>query len=339
MLFNNRNRIINAGCGGNIVLLEFNTKNYKSFVDEIRFSMIPSTRQTGLDYSIFSEKIGNKNYKGLCSSVVYGPNAAGKTNIIGAMDTMKSIVKRGTIQNSEKKHSANIAASALELIPNCENSEPLPTEFHIKFIENNLLIEYCICAKLGKFMDFNAKREITKECLSVNGKRVFVREKDLELNFTKDIIPFLNSSNLTVNDRKILDIARNSLASTELFLNNGFKNIFAKNLANLILNWFNDKLIIVYSSYAVQSTLSGLDGDGIYVEKTITEAAKLFGINSNDLGYKSTNQGNDIVLCSIFKNKKIAIPSMFFESYGTIRFVNEFPFILSSLAKGLRGSF
>ena len=45
-------------------------------------------------------------------------------------------------------------------------------------------------------------------------------------------------------------------------------------------------------------------------------------------------EGDDIVLCSIFKDKKIAIPAEIFESYGTIRFINEFPLIIKALIDG-----
>ena len=76
------------------MLLEFKFKNYKSFVEETTFSMMPAPKQTGLDYSLLKEKIGRNNYKGLCSAVIYGPNAAGKTNIIAAMETLSYCFKR-----------------------------------------------------------------------------------------------------------------------------------------------------------------------------------------------------------------------------------------------------
>ena len=77
------------------MLLDFKVKNYKSFQQEVSFFMIPAPKQKGLDYSVFEKKIDNKRKKAICSSVIYGPNAAGKTNIIGAMDTMRAIVLRG----------------------------------------------------------------------------------------------------------------------------------------------------------------------------------------------------------------------------------------------------
>ena len=95
------------------MLLEFKTKNYKSFVEEASFSMVAAPKQKGLDYSLMKTKIKGKEIKGLSSSVIYGPNAAGKTNIIGAMDVLRAIVLRGNIRNSEEKSSPNPAAAAL----------------------------------------------------------------------------------------------------------------------------------------------------------------------------------------------------------------------------------
>ena len=76
----------------NYLLLEFKTINFKSFLDEMSFKMTPAPKQKGLDYSILESKVGKKKYKVLCSAVIYGPNASGKTNIIGAMDVFKAIV-------------------------------------------------------------------------------------------------------------------------------------------------------------------------------------------------------------------------------------------------------
>ena len=66
------------------MLLEFKTKNYKSFSDEADLVMTAAPKQKGLDYSLCREKIKGKEIRGLSTSVLYGPNASGKTNIIGA---------------------------------------------------------------------------------------------------------------------------------------------------------------------------------------------------------------------------------------------------------------
>ena len=40
------------------MLLEFRAKNYKSFVDEVYFSLSPAPKQNGLDYSIITKSVG-----------------------------------------------------------------------------------------------------------------------------------------------------------------------------------------------------------------------------------------------------------------------------------------
>ena len=118
------------------MLLSFTVSNYKSFKQSNTLSMVPAPKQKGLDYSICKEKIGKTSYKALCSTVMYGPNASGKTNIIGAMDTFRAIVLRGNIRNSEEQASPNAAAYSLELIPNKDISAPVTMA--IEFINNGV---------------------------------------------------------------------------------------------------------------------------------------------------------------------------------------------------------
>ena len=178
------------------MLLEFKTKNYRSFKDTTTFSMQPAPKQTGLDYSVQTEQIVQKEgklkeIKGLCSAVIYGPNAAGKTNLIGAMDTMRAIVLRGNIQNASEHSSPNEASYSLELIPNnwCEKA---CTEFSIRFTESNLLIEYTLKLDLGNFLEADYPRRIVEERLSVNDKLIFARGKTLEVFLLAPIKKYVN---------------------------------------------------------------------------------------------------------------------------------------------------
>mgnify|MGYP002531085130 FL=1 len=129
------------------MLLNFTVKNYKSFRDENIFSMVPAPKQKGLDYSICCEKIKRKNVKALCSAVMYGPNASGKTNIIGAMDTFRAIVLRGNIRNSKEQKSPNAAAYSLELIPNKDSDEPVVMS--IEFVDGGIKFGYSMTLDLG----------------------------------------------------------------------------------------------------------------------------------------------------------------------------------------------
>ena len=316
------------------MLLEFKTKNYKSFADEMTFSLSPAPKQKGLDYSIQNEKIGSHNYKGLCSAVIYGPNASGKTNIVGAMDTMRAVVLRGNIKNTDVSISANPASSNLELVPNCDLKAE-PTSFSIKFIDSGLLIEYSFSVMLGEFLDKNFSREIIAEQLCVNGKLIFSRGEHLTIELPNVVKSYLNDGIKKVT-QTMVQIAESSVNKEELFLNNGFKTIFAQKLVSVILNWMDNKFMVIYRSDAVQTLrkFANPKANTIYVEKTLTDAAKVFGVDSNALGYKTLSDGDDVELYSIFADKKMAISAECFESYGTVRFINEFPLVIKAFLKG-----
>lgn len=316
------------------VLLEFKTKNYKSFVDEMVFSMTPAPKQKGLDYSILKMPVGKKKCKGLSTAVIYGPNASGKTNIIGAMDALREIILRGSIHNG-MPNSPNIAAAALELIPNCRGIKD-STEFYIKYADNGLLVEYYIKADLGSFLDADYKRKILAEKLSVNEKLVFLRDEDVVVELPSVIKEFVNKS-IKRKTPKMLELAKDSLSDTELFFTNGFKSIYAQELVKKIMDWFVHKFIVVYRADDLRFIKKFVDpkSNAIYVEKTLTDAAKEFGITASALGYKTVGDkgGDDAVLFSLLNENK-AIPAEMFESYGTIRFINEFPLVIFTLLNG-----
>lgn len=316
------------------MLLQFKAENFKSFLDEMDFSMTPAPKQKDLEYSILEHKIGNKTYKGLCSAIIYGPNASGKTNIISAMDVFKEIVLKGNIRNSDELRSPNISEGKLELIPNNLNRYPKPTKFYIRFVEGELLVEYELKIDLGLFLDRNYQRKIEFESLRINDKTIYERTDRIEFFNLKSIEKYLITE-FRENEDSAKAIARNNLNETELFLTNGFKMMFSSKIVSFILEWFEEKFIVIYRADAaeIKSKLDNTEGGKIFINRTTNDAAKLFGINSNALGYVVPEDGREPQLCSIFKDNGVAIPAKHFESYGTVRFINIFPLILKALVE------
>lgn len=317
------------------MLLQFKAENFKSFLDEMDFSMTPAPKQKDLEYSILEHKIGNKTYKGLCSAIIYGPNASGKTNIISAMDVFKEIVLKGDIRNSDELRSPNISEGKLELIPNNLNRYPKPTKFYIRFVEGELLVEYELKIDLGLFLDRNYQRKIEFESLRINDKTIYERTDRIEFFNLKSIEKYLITE-FRENEDSAKAIARNNLNETELFLTNGFKMMFSSKIVSFILEWFEEKFIVIYRADAteIKRKLDNTKGGKIFISRTTNDAAKLFGINSNALGYVVPEDGGEPQLCSIFKDNGVAIPAKHFESYGTVRFINIFPLILKALVEG-----
>ena len=315
------------------MLLEFRVKNYKSFKEELIFSLTPVLKEEKLKYSILKEKIGEKEYNGLSTSVIYGPNASGKSNIIGAMDTFKRIILRGNIYNSQNRETSNIAAEMLELIPNNGFIEKFPISFFIKFIEKGLLIEYNISIDIGEFLESaDYDRKIIEESLKINNFEIYNRKNGLEIKEINTIKDYL------VNDFKenkdgITTIAKNNLNSEELFLMNGFKTMFSSKLVAIISEWLNNKFIIIYRADFLQASYTGnnvVDD----LENEINKVAEEFGRGSNKLKYYRNEKSQRVMLYSILEKNKKRIPAELFESYGTIRFINIFPFILKIFLNG-----
>lgn len=319
------------------MLIEFKTENYKSFKEEICFSMISTPKQTGLDYSITKIKFPGikKILKVLCSSVVYGANASGKTNVIGAMDTFRSIVLRGNIKNPEEKNNFNPASDVLELIPNNKYESPKPVKFSITFTVDNILIQYNLNIDLGTFLDADYKRKIDLEELKINNEIIFHREKELMVNIPKFIFPYLTNKNCSIFEQ-INQIATDSLNPEELFLTNGFKIIFSQKLVNIIMDWFANKFMVICRADSMKLVTKFADPrkKTIYVEQTTNKAAELFGVTANEIGYVVDDENSEPKLCTILKDKKTILPAEIFESYGTIRFINMFPLVIRAIQTG-----
>ena len=314
-----------------IMLLEFKGRNYKSFKDEFVFSLIP-TGKKGLDYSIMEKQIDRKKYKGLSSAVIYGPNASGKTNIISAMDTFKKIILRGHINNITDSD-INASANNLELIPNVHSDGP--TFFEIKFTTENYFVDYSLEIDLGSFLDEKYERKVVSENLIINNKSVFNRSfQKIEVSNTK----YLNKKTRNNNIFTIAnEIANYSAKETDIFLTNGFKTIFNSKLVSEITNWFENNLKIFIRADAIRANpfINNHKQLDYFFDKHIDDALNEFGVHNSKVAYKA-EENNETRLVSIIevKNSIRAIPADFFESYGTQRFINEFPLILSAFKNG-----
>jgi len=76
------------------MLIRFTVENFLSFKERVEFSMIPGKGRKLSHHLIKREK--NKDISVLKTGVLYGANAAGKSNVIKAMDFAKQLITKGT---------------------------------------------------------------------------------------------------------------------------------------------------------------------------------------------------------------------------------------------------
>jgi len=76
------------------MLIRFTVENFLSFKERVEFSMIPAKKAKLNEHIIKGNEINV-----LKTGVVYGANAAGKSNLIMAMDFAKKLITKGTPPN------------------------------------------------------------------------------------------------------------------------------------------------------------------------------------------------------------------------------------------------
>lgn len=323
------------------MLIEFRTENYKTFASEVCFSMKKKSEETNLDYSIKKIRDNHREELGvLCSSVIYGANAAGKTNIIGAVEVLRSLVLRGNINNNEGHIPPNRAVSILELIPNNQLDEIKPVSFFIDFQQNEYRVQYELVVDLGGFLDATHHRKVLKEKLDVNGNMVFIREEDIQ--FGDLTMVNIAKSKATYSDI-VEQIALAGLSDDELFLSNGFKMIIAPDFFKQVIRyWFDKILLVIYDSDDMEVQVTRLDAEEghstMFMDKRVDSAIRMFSFDKEKVRYISTNGDNEARLCSVFEKKDedkyIAIPARAYESLGTIRIINLLPVFFKALETG-----
>lgn len=117
------------------MLIEFTVKNYKSFEKEQTLSLIPSNKKGDdkLDNNILHI---DSQYSLLATAVIYGANAAGKSNLLKALFIMSKIIL--TSANKQRGSGINVAPFKLGKVYNLDS----PTQFTIQFIQDNVRYEY-----------------------------------------------------------------------------------------------------------------------------------------------------------------------------------------------------
>jgi AAA15 family ATPase/GTPase len=116
------------------MLIEFQVKNYRSFRDHQVLSMVAGRFTEHTDANTVAAEIPGFD-RFLRSSVIYGANAAGKTNLLRALQLMQTLVLNSA---------AAPPATALPYDPFkfAKSSRKEPSEFQVAFVESGTRYEY-----------------------------------------------------------------------------------------------------------------------------------------------------------------------------------------------------
>jgi uncharacterized protein len=114
------------------MLIQFSVKNYKTFAEEVKLSMVASKDDTLQEKNVFSSGFG---YDLLKSAVVYGANASGKSKLIEAMFFMRFLILNSSDFHSNKK--IDVEPFKLSTV-----KEKEPSMFEVIFVYNNEMYRY-----------------------------------------------------------------------------------------------------------------------------------------------------------------------------------------------------
>ena len=321
------------------MLLNFTCDNFKSFRDGFQFNMIPEKRMTDLEYSILSENIGGQTETGLSVSVIYGPNAAGKTSIVNAMSCMQQLVLRGNIKDAAEDRVGDHVSKGMSLAPFAFLDTPAPVRFDVTFTDNGLKYRYVVSAFLGAFLDKTADRYISEESLYVNDTAVYCRTKDSveKLNLSP-IKEYLNEGLAISSVTKIKKAMSSNIVPDTLLLQTDFNSFCSKKLVRMILEWFETGFIVINSSDRVRSFPATLEDNGpALIDESINLFAREAGIIGSDFAYVKDPETQCNTLVSVLKKTDDSLTGLdaeLIESMGTLRLVSIIPIILTALKSG-----
>jgi len=119
------------------MLIEFTISNFRSIKDECCLSLVASHGDELRDNNVIKPKLpkGVKPLSLLRSAVIYGPNAAGKSNVLMAMDCMHKIV----CQLSYAIHDASLPVTPFKLDA---KSAKKPSQFEVIILVDGVRYQY-----------------------------------------------------------------------------------------------------------------------------------------------------------------------------------------------------
>ena len=119
----------------NVMLIEFSVENFRSIRDEARFSLVASHGGEHRDtHLVTPDMTGGVRVNPLVrSAAIYGANAAGKTNLVQALATMRRIVTDSSADLDE------LPVTPFRFDPDCEGE---PTTFEVSCIADGVRYQY-----------------------------------------------------------------------------------------------------------------------------------------------------------------------------------------------------
>lgn len=309
-----------------ISIIEFSVENFKVFKSKATFSMV--ARKSGHTFESNSENL-------LKTSLIYGPNASGKTSILEAFGTMKRLMHISANipenqENAKLPHTPFLASSS---------SKDLPTSFEIIF---SLTGNYSGIYQYS--FSFLKDHIVSEKLASISSKeKEYFSRNNQEIEVRNDFVDMKNLLGTVRKEALFLSTSAQLNNTFALELINAFNSITVssginQNPQQFTVKKFKEdfefkKQILQYLKIA-DFCITGGEAQEIDVQGFEVK------FDSGKASFGQTKGKNDMLFLEhpVFDadNKKINIfkLNLFQESMGTQKFLSSLGPIIDALADG-----
>lgn len=216
------------------MLVDFRVKNFRSLRDEQVFSLVASLDKTERDTHTLAT--GTKTTPTLLrSTVIYGANASGKSNLIQGLQIMRERVLAASATEIQR---GPFEVQPFRLDANSVNQ---PTEFEVTFILNRVRYQYGFAA---------TKQRIVSEQLLVHKalklQHLFKRHFDTSTDH--------ETYEFSANLRGPKNVWQSATGPNALFLSTAVK--LGSDAFRPVFDWFANRLVIFNEQYPLSPHIS-----------------------------------------------------------------------------------
>jgi uncharacterized protein len=215
------------------MLIEFKVTNYRSILETQTLSMVASSAREHSQTHTIDPRIAELG-RLLRSTVIYGANAAGKSNVLRALEFMKNLIVNSAIAPP----TAEVPYDPFKLSAASRN---LPSEFEIAFIQEGTRYEYGFSVTSERI-----HREWLIEYPRGRGRKLFTREYDAKRNlYNWHFSQFFRGNRL---------VWRDATRQNALFLSTAIQLNSTQLLP--VFAWFQRRLIIIVGNVGFNALLT-----------------------------------------------------------------------------------
>ena len=262
------------------MIISFSITNFRSIKNKLTLSMLPAKGYKELSGNIISV---NEKIDILCSAVIYGANASGKSNLLKALINFINFIKT----SSSKKINEDIEIYDPFLLD--RDTSNAPAEFEMEFLINKIKYYY--------FVSYDKKNIINEKLIYYpKGQPVFIFER-------KNTTDFEYNNRILKGEKKSIE---NRLLNNQLYISKAANEKL--NILDDVYKYFNRFNINDSDFNSFTKLLSPGTFIGTVLKAQEPEYFKRFEkiILALDLGIHSlklVKNTNDTSILSMFPNK------------------------------------